>query len=59
LDMFRKITKPRPYMFIDETALEVDFYGCKICKPRPYMFIDGTALEVDFELFSCALPSLH
>jgi hypothetical protein len=46
-------------MFIDETALEVDFYGCKICKPRPYMFIDGTALEVDFELFSCALPSLH
>jgi hypothetical protein len=41
--MFRKITKPRPYMFIDETALKVDFYAWKIAKPRPYMFIDETA----------------
>jgi hypothetical protein len=30
-------------MFIDETALKVDFYAWKIAKPRPYMFIDETA----------------
>lgn len=26
-DTFRKINKPRPYMFMDEAALEVDFYA--------------------------------
>jgi hypothetical protein len=46
-------------MFIDETALEVEFYAWKIAKPRPYTFIDETALEVDFALFSCGLLALH
>ena len=26
LGVFRKINKPRPYMFIDETTFEVDLY---------------------------------